>query len=541
MEGGVMGAFGILTHEEEVAALSGPRRYLTSEYLPFIAPGLDDKAHPNQILSRLGAQDGQNCVLVVGVAGIGRTRTCFEVGTRAAADNWAVLHVVPGEPLVTMEQVADAIQNAGDRVLVIIDDLNENPGIDLTAWRHRLIPTARSRGQHVALLASARPGWQIMAEEMLRPLFTTVWLAHQPLHSVRIQDQLIDSLAPRALAILGVDRLRELCGLRPMIAMLIAQEAEAQAARGARDSALLGVRPAELLGWLDRWMWEDRLILQSTVGLVAEPALQALAGMLAAAPRDKPDMVACGAAVLGDAEHAERLLGIFRFMGWIVPVPGGLAAVHEIVRGQLLERVLVRPVRTRTELPGTATQQSPRKPHDGDGPSPAFDRPTDERADTGKLTPVFKAAGSAYRGHAFISYVREDSGKVDVLQNTLQAAGIPVWRDIAGLWPGDDWREKIRDAITHNALVFIACFSTHSVGRNKSYQYEELLLAIEQLRQRRPGDPWLIPVRFDDCDVPDVDLGAGKTLASIHRADLFGANRELTARRLVEAIQRFIG
>jgi hypothetical protein len=39
--------------------------------------------------------------------------------------------------------------------------------------------------------------------------------------------------------------------------------------------------------------------------------------------------------------------------------------------------------------------------------------------------------------------------------------------------------------------------------------HEELLLAIDQLRLRRPDDPWLIPVRFDNCNVPELELGAG--------------------------------
>ena len=50
-----------------------------------------------------------------------------------------------------------------------------------------------------------------------------------------------------------------------------------------------------------------------------------------------------------------------------------------------------------------------------------------------------------------------------------------------------------RRAVADNALVFIACFSSRSVARKISYQNEEILLAIEQLRVRRPGDLWLIP------------------------------------------------
>ena len=143
-------------------------------------------------------------------------------------------------------------------------------------------------------------------------------------------------------------------------------------------------------------------------------------------------------------------------------------------------------------------------------------------------------------GHAFISYVREDSHEVDKLQRTLEDAGVSVWRDTSSLWPGENWRAKIHGAISRDALVFIACFSSHSTARRQTYQNEELLLAIEQLRLRQPDDPWLIPVRFNDCDVPDFELGAGRTLASIHRADLFGANREQAARRLTEAVQRLL-
>ena len=148
--------------------------------------------------------------------------------------------------------------------------------------------------------------------------------------------------------------------------------------------------------------------------------------------------------------------------------------------------------------------------------------------------------GEKVDGHAFISYVREDSHQVDRLEQTLQAAGISVWRDTADIWPGEDWRLKIRNAITQNALVFIACFSSRSIARESTYQNEELLLAIEELRQRRPDDPWLIPIRFDDCDIPDRIIGGGRTLASIQRADLFGDRADKDAKRLIAAILRLL-
>ena len=149
--------------------------------------------------------------------------------------------------------------------------------------------------------------------------------------------------------------------------------------------------------------------------------------------------------------------------------------------------------------------------------------------------------GQAPIGHAFISYVREDSHRVDWLQQELEAGGIPVWRDTANLWPGEDWRAKIRQAITDDALVFIACFSRASLTRLKTYQNEELILAIEQLRLRRPDDRWLIPVRLDECDIPDRDIGGGRTLASIQRADLFGDHSSQGVTRLIATILRILG
>jgi len=143
-------------------------------------------------------------------------------------------------------------------------------------------------------------------------------------------------------------------------------------------------------------------------------------------------------------------------------------------------------------------------------------------------------------GHAFISYVREDSLLVDQLQRTLQAAGIPVWRDTADLWPGEDWRMKIRRAITNKALVFIACFSQASFARGISYQNEELTLAIEQLRLRAPDDPWLIPVRLNECEIPDRDIGGGRTLTSIQRVDFFGDHLDDGAARLAASILRIL-
>jgi hypothetical protein len=144
-------------------------------------------------------------------------------------------------------------------------------------------------------------------------------------------------------------------------------------------------------------------------------------------------------------------------------------------------------------------------------------------------------------GHVFISYAHENSTEVGRLQLMLESADIPVWRDKANLWPGDDWRAVIRREIRDNTLVFIACFSAESVGRARGFHNEELALAIEEMRSRPLGRSWLIPVRFSECTLPDIEIGPGRTLDSLHRADLFGLSAADNAERLVAAVRRILG
>ena len=143
--------------------------------------------------------------------------------------------------------------------------------------------------------------------------------------------------------------------------------------------------------------------------------------------------------------------------------------------------------------------------------------------------------------HVFISYVREDGKRVDRLQRRLQAAGITAWRDTSSLWPGQDWRIEIREAI-ERGVAFIACFSENTERRSSSYQNEELIFAVELMRRHPPGRVWLLPVRFADCRLPDFDLGLGRTLDSLQRVDLFhgpGWNAGIT--RLATAIHEVRG
>ncbi|MGK7872980.1 MAG: toll/interleukin-1 receptor domain-containing protein [Xenococcaceae cyanobacterium] len=77
----------------------------------------------------------------------------------------------------------------------------------------------------------------------------------------------------------------------------------------------------------------------------------------------------------------------------------------------------------------------------------------------------------------------------------------------------------MRQAIEHGDF-FVACFSKEYAHKSKSYMNEELILAIEELRQYPTNRAWFIPVKLSDCEIPDRDIGAGETLRDIQWVDL---------------------
>lgn len=139
--------------------------------------------------------------------------------------------------------------------------------------------------------------------------------------------------------------------------------------------------------------------------------------------------------------------------------------------------------------------------------------------------------------HAFLSYVQEDSDAVDEIEAALIAAGVAVWRDRNDLAPGQDWKQTIRAAIQNGSLAFIACLSSQSLVKQKSFMNEELLLATDEFRLRPAGTQWFFPVRLDECDLPSLDLGGNRTLASLQYTDLFGSKKNASLVRLAVAVR----
>ena len=133
----------------------------------------------------------------------------------------------------------------------------------------------------------------------------------------------------------------------------------------------------------------------------------------------------------------------------------------------------------------------------------------------------------------FMSYVREDRNLVDRLAGDLRSYGIDVWLD-RNILPGTPWQDAIRKAIREGDY-FIACFSDAYRKRNKTFMNEELTQAIGELRLRPADQGWFIPVLFSG-EVPDIAIGAGRTLRDLQYVVLSNRDWRDSIDKIVEAI-----
>ena len=136
------------------------------------------------------------------------------------------------------------------------------------------------------------------------------------------------------------------------------------------------------------------------------------------------------------------------------------------------------------------------------------------------ITPQILERTEESMNKVFISYVRENIEIVDWLYQELKSHGIQVWLDRNDIDPGSRWEQAIRRAI-HQGAFFIVCFSEEYNNRGQTYMNEELTLAIDELRQRPTDQIWFIPVKLNNCEIPDRSIGGGETLRVFQYVNLY--------------------
>ena len=104
----------------------------------------------------------------------------------------------------------------------------------------------------------------------------------------------------------------------------------------------------------------------------------------------------------------------------------------------------------------------------------------------------------------FLAHASEDKKEVRKLYELLLQRGYHPWLDEKDLMPGQNWRTEIPKAIKNSDFV-ILCLSNTSVQK-QGYLQREFRLALDKYAEKTPGTIFLIPLKFNDCQVPDLQL-----------------------------------
>lgn len=120
----------------------------------------------------------------------------------------------------------------------------------------------------------------------------------------------------------------------------------------------------------------------------------------------------------------------------------------------------------------------------------------------------------------FLAHASEDKPVMLELYNRLKRQGYCPWLDKMDLIPGQNWRQEIPKVIK-SSDIFLACLSSRSTGK-QGYVQRELRMALNAYAEKPPGTIFLIPLRLDDCQIPELRQDEyGVNLRDLHWLDYF--------------------
>jgi hypothetical protein len=102
----------------------------------------------------------------------------------------------------------------------------------------------------------------------------------------------------------------------------------------------------------------------------------------------------------------------------------------------------------------------------------------------------------------FLSYARSDVQQVEKIYQVLFRQGYKPWMDVHDIAGGEDWIHAINIAIDRSEL-FVPILSNNSVNR-RGMIIKEIQRALEKWRGMLPDDIYIIPIRLDDCPIPEL-------------------------------------
>lgn len=101
----------------------------------------------------------------------------------------------------------------------------------------------------------------------------------------------------------------------------------------------------------------------------------------------------------------------------------------------------------------------------------------------------------------FLCYAKEDSKKIEEIYDKLIDEDFCPWMDSKNLLAGQKWSDEIQKAIKSSSFILIF-FSKCSVSK-RGYVQRESKLALDSLEEIPEDRIFIIPVRLDDCKIPD--------------------------------------
>jgi hypothetical protein len=108
---------------------------------------------------------------------------------------------------------------------------------------------------------------------------------------------------------------------------------------------------------------------------------------------------------------------------------------------------------------------------------------------------------SKRQAQLFLIYAHSDKKAVRKLYHRITRNHIKAWLDEKELFPGQNWKYEIRQAILRSNIV-IVCLSMQ-FNKQGGFRHEELQIALEKARSFPDGEIFIIPARLEKCDLPE--------------------------------------
>jgi hypothetical protein len=101
----------------------------------------------------------------------------------------------------------------------------------------------------------------------------------------------------------------------------------------------------------------------------------------------------------------------------------------------------------------------------------------------------------------FISYAKEDYTFAEKLYDFLKDSNFKPWLDKKEILPGQDWNYILRKSLRE--ANYIILLLSHTSVQKRGYVQREFKLALEYYEEKLEDDIYLIPLKIDDCEIPE--------------------------------------